>query len=151
MKKQPAVLQSQFNVRGFDQAIGLTSRAGDGNWSCGRPPVLGVRLDRFHDQVEFVGAVDLSEHAIVLVWCDDQGAREVIQAVDPAGGLVEHEEDHAGAVFHPLGQKQMVGAEVEHGRRKWNGGGTHPRPIGSAVEGFTRRTPPVRAIAQSGA
>lgn len=25
------------------------------------------------------------------------------------------------------------------------------RPIGSAVEGFTRRTPPVRAIAQSGA
>jgi hypothetical protein len=45
----------------------------------------------------------------------------------------------------------MIGAEIEHERKKWNGGGIHPRPIGSAVEGFTRRTPPVRAIAQSGA
>jgi hypothetical protein len=27
--------------------------------------------------------------------------------------------------------------------KKGNGGGWHPRPIGSAVEGFTRRTPPV--------
>jgi len=113
--------------------------------------VLGVRLDRFQDQVKFVGAVDLSEHAIVLAWCDDQGAREVIQAVHPVGGVVQHEEDHAGAVFHALEQEQMIGAEVEHEVKKGNGGGTHPRPIGSAVEGFTRRTPPVRAIAQSGA
>jgi hypothetical protein len=37
-------------------------------------------------------------------------------------------------------------AEVERGSA-----GSAPRLIGSAVEGFTRRTPPVRAIAQSGA
>ena len=77
--------------------------------------------------------------------------REVIQAVGPVGGVVQHEEDHAEAVFHPLQQEQMIGAEVEHGdggqgmERGWD------RPMGSAVEGFTRRTPPVRAIAQSGA
>jgi hypothetical protein len=67
--------------------------------------VLGVRLDRFHDQAGFVGAVDLSEHAIVLAWCNDQLAREVIRAVDPAGRVVEHEQDPAGAVFHPLEQE----------------------------------------------
>jgi len=80
--------------------------------------VLGVQLDRFHYQVEFVGAVDLSEHAIVLLWFNDQRAREVIQAVDAAGGVIKHQEDHAGAVFHPLEQEQMIGAEIEHGIQK---------------------------------
>src|ERR1700688_2963096 len=43
----------------------------------------------------------------------------------------------------------MIGAEVEHRETKERE--RNSRPIRSAVEGLTRRTPPVGVIAQSGA
>jgi hypothetical protein len=42
------------------------------------------------------------------------GFGEVVEAVDPAGGVVLHEEHDTGAVFHTRKQEQMIGAEVEH-------------------------------------
>jgi hypothetical protein len=42
------------------------------------------------------------------------GFGEVVEAVDPAGGIVLHEEHDAAAVFHTRKQEQMIGAEVEH-------------------------------------
>ena len=34
--------------------------------------MFGVRLDGLDHQIEFVGAVDLSGHAVILVWRDDR-------------------------------------------------------------------------------
>jgi hypothetical protein len=42
------------------------------------------------------------------------GFGEVVEAVDPAGGVVLHEEHDTGAVLHTREQEQMIGAEVEH-------------------------------------
>jgi len=42
------------------------------------------------------------------------GFGEVVEAVDPAGGVVLHEEHDTAAVFHTRKQEQMIGAEVEH-------------------------------------
>jgi len=80
--------------------------------------VFGVHLDRLDDQVQFVRTVDLSRHAVVLVWRDLLGFGEVVQAVDPAGRVVLHEEHDTGSVFCPREQEQMVGAEIEHGSRR---------------------------------
>jgi hypothetical protein len=45
------------------------------------------------------------------------GFCEVIQAVDPVGGVILHEEHDTGSVFCPREQEQMIGAEVEHGSK----------------------------------
>jgi hypothetical protein len=79
--------------------------------------VFGVHLDRLDDQVQFVRTADRSRHAVVLAWRDLLGFSEVVQAVDPVGGVVLHEEHGTGSVFCPREQQQMVGAEVEHGSR----------------------------------
>jgi hypothetical protein len=113
--------------------------------------VLGIRLDQFDHQVEFVGAVDFSRNAVVGVWLQGVGFGEVMQAINTASGMVEHHEDRSRAVFRPREQGEMVGAEVEHRDEGERERGKRSRLIGSAVEEFTRRTPPVRAIAQSGA
>ena len=63
--------------------------------------MFGVHLDRLDDQVQFVRTVDLSRHAMVLTWRDRLGFGEVIQAVDPAGGVALHEEHDTGSVFCP--------------------------------------------------
>ena len=73
-----------------------------------------VHLDGLHNQVKFVRAVHLARHAVVLVWRDLEGSGEIVQAVDPARGVISHEEHDTGAVFRPREQEQMVGAEVEH-------------------------------------
>ena len=73
-----------------------------------------VHLDRLDDQVQFVRTVDLSRHAVVLAWRDLLGFVEVVQAVDPVGRVILHEEHDTGSVFCPREQEQMIGAEVEH-------------------------------------
>ena len=73
-----------------------------------------VHLDGLHNQVEFVRAIDLARHAVVLVWRDLEGSGEVVQAVDPARGVVSHEEHDTGAVFRPRYESEMIGAEVKH-------------------------------------
>ena len=64
------------------------------------------------------------------------GFGEVVQAVDPAGGVVLHEEHDTGAVFHTRKQEQMIGAEVEHKEGNQRAGVVAPAPVGSAVEGL---------------
>ena len=73
-----------------------------------------VPPDRLDNQVEFVRTVDLSRHAVVWAWRDLLGFGEVVQAVDPARGVISHEEHDTGAVFRPREQEQMIGAEVKH-------------------------------------
>jgi hypothetical protein len=75
--------------------------------------VFGVHLDGLDDQVQFVRTVDLSRHAVVLAWRDLLGFGEVIQAVDPAGRVVLHEEHDTGSRFCPREQEQIIGAEFE--------------------------------------
>jgi hypothetical protein len=92
-----------------------------------------VPLDGLDDQVEFVGAVDLARDAVVAVRRDLMGFGEVVQAIDPASGVISHEKHDAGAVFRPGYEGEMIGAEVEHGE---TGSRKIPAPIVSAVEGL---------------
>ncbi len=98
-----------------DHCIELFLRAIDGIKSIGEPRTFRVPLDGLDDQVELVGAVDLARDAVIGVWSDVLGFGEVIQAVDPASGVICHEEHDTGTVFRPGEQNEMVGAEVEHG------------------------------------
>ena len=63
-----------------------------------------IRFDRLDDQVEFIGAVDFPEHAVEVVWRDDPGFCEVVEAIDALGMVVFHDEYDAGAAFR--GQSQ---------------------------------------------
>ena len=76
--------------------------------------VFVVRLDGLDHEIEFVGAVDFPEHAVILARREELGFGEVVQAINPAGRVIDHEEHKTGAVFRPREQEQMVGAEVEH-------------------------------------
>jgi len=76
--------------------------------------VFCVHLDRLDDQVQFVRTVDLSRHAVVLAWRDLLGFVEVVQAVDPVGRVILHEEHDTGSVFCPREQTSEFGAGVEH-------------------------------------
>jgi hypothetical protein len=95
--------------------------------------MLRVPLDGLDNQVEFVGTVDLARDAVIGVSRDLMGFGEVIQAIDPASGVISHEKHDAGAVFRPGYEGEMIGAEVEHGE---NGSRKIPAPIVSAVEGL---------------
>jgi hypothetical protein len=106
-------------IRGFSMPLyslhSRPTRAIGRNRSIGRPRVVAVRLDGLDHEIEFIGAVDLPGHAVILVWCDEVGFGEVVQAIDPADRVIFHEEHNTGAVFHPREQEQRIGAEVEHG------------------------------------
>ena len=99
--------------------------------------MFGVPLDGLDDQVQFVGAVDFPGHAVVFAWGDQVRTGEVVEAVDPAGRVVLHEEHDTAAIFHPGEQQQMIGAEVEHADKEPESGSREaPAPAGSAVEGL---------------
>jgi hypothetical protein len=66
--------------------------------------MFDVRLEGLDHQVEFIGAIDLPEHAVVLVWRDDLGFGEVVQAVNAASRVISHDEYNTRAVFHPREQ-----------------------------------------------
>ena len=70
-----------------------------------------------------------------MVRRDWLGFSEVIQAVDPVGGVVLHEEYDTAAAFHIREQWQMIGAEVKH--RKKNQEREWDSLAGSAVEELT--------------
>jgi len=89
--------------------------------------VLGIRLDRFDHQIEFIGAVDLARNAVVGAWLHGVGFGEVMQAINAVSGMVEHHEDCAGVVFRPREQGEVVGAEVEH-EQKLRGGAREALP-----------------------
>ena len=94
--------------------------------------MLRVQLDGLDHQVKFVGAVDLTRHAVIVVWRDDPGFSEVIQLVNPSSRIVFHDEHDTAAAFRPREQNEMIGAEVEHE----SGQGRKPGPASSAVEGL---------------
>ena len=77
-----------------------------------------VRADRFDDEVESVGAVDLARYAVGHVGPDELGFGEVIEPVDSLRIAVLHEEHGIRRVFRPRDQEEMIGAEVEHGGEK---------------------------------
>jgi hypothetical protein len=104
--------------------------------NCGTSAVLGIRLHGLDNQVQFVGAVDLSRYAVVLTQCGYVGFGEVMQPVNATCRVIPHEQDGTGAVFHPGEQEQVVGAEVEHRGEDLSAGAEAPAPIGSAVEGL---------------
>ena len=67
--------------------------------------MFGVPLERLDDQVQFVRAVYLARHAVVFAWDDVVGPGEVVEALDPVGKVVLHEEHDSAAIFHP-GEQQ---------------------------------------------
>ena len=75
-----------------------------------------VRLDGLDDQVELVGAVDLSRYAVIAVRQDLLGFGEVVQPIDPVREVISHDEHDTRAIFRPRDQSEMIGAEVEHER-----------------------------------
>ena len=77
--------------------------------------MFGVDLDRIEHQIEFVGRVDFTRHAIELVRCDEKGFGEIIEAINPLGVMVFHDEHRALEAVRPGEQGQMIGAEVKHG------------------------------------
>jgi hypothetical protein len=76
---------------------GLSLRAVNRIKSNGRPIVLGIRLDRFDHQLEFVGAVDLARNEIAEIWLHAVGFGEVVQAINGMIGMVELEEDRTAS------------------------------------------------------
>ena len=89
--------------------------------------MLGVVFDRFQDQIEFVGTVDLARDAVVGVWLHGVGFGEVIQGINAASRMVEHEENRTGTVLRPREQGEVIGAEVEH-EAKVRGGAREALP-----------------------
>ena len=54
--------------------------------------MFGVRPDRFDNQVESIGTVDLARYAAGLAGPDEQGFAEVVQPVDTLGIEVPQQE-----------------------------------------------------------
>jgi len=63
--------------------------------------VLGVQLDGLDHEIEFIGAVDLPEDAVVLARRGRVGLGEVMQPIYAASRVISHEQDRTGAVFRP--------------------------------------------------
>ena len=93
-----------------------TSRAVSMSMKFGAPGVLGVQPDRFDNEVESIGAVDLARYAVGLAGPDEQGFAEVVQPVDAQGIEVLQQEHRTCRALRPREQEQMIGAEVKHGR-----------------------------------
>jgi hypothetical protein len=78
---------------------GGTSRAVSRNRNCGDPAVFRVQADRFDDEVEFIGAVDLAHYAVGHTGPDELGFGEVIEPVNPLRIAVLHEEHGVRRIF----------------------------------------------------
>jgi hypothetical protein len=58
-----------------------------------------VRLDRLDNEIEFIGAVDLPGHAVILAWRDGVGFGEVIEPVNAPRRVISHDEHNTRAAF----------------------------------------------------
>ena len=94
-----------------------------------------VQADRFDDEIELIGAVDLARYAVGHVGPDELGFGEVIEPVNPLRIAVPHEEHGIRRIFRPRDQEEMIGAEVEHGREQKEREGELPLRLVSAVVG----------------
>jgi hypothetical protein len=78
-----------------------TSRAFNMNGSNGSPAAFRVQADRFDDEIEFVGAVDLARYTIGHTGPEEVGFGEVIEPVNPPRIAVLHEDHGVRRVFRP--------------------------------------------------
>ena len=83
--------------------------------------MFGVRPDRVDHEEQFVGAVDLARYTISHVGPDELGFGEVIEPVNALRVAILQQEHRARTVFRPREQEQMIGAEVEHGKKTKSG------------------------------
>ena len=97
------------------------SRAVSKNRISGMPGVFGVRPDRVDHEVKFIGAVDLARYAIGHVGPDELGFGEVIEPVNALRVAILQQEHCTRRVFRPREKEQMIGAEVEHGKKGGDG------------------------------
>jgi hypothetical protein len=71
--------------------------------------VSNVRLDGLDNEIEFIGAVDLPGHAVVLAWRNGLGFGEVIEPVNAPRRVISHDEHNTIGAFGPLEQEQVIG------------------------------------------
>ena len=76
--------------------------------------MLGVEPDRFDDEVEFVGAIDLARYLVGHSGADEQGFGEVMEPVNALRIAILEQEHGTTRIFRPRDQEEMIGAEVEH-------------------------------------
>jgi hypothetical protein len=105
-------------LEGVGSTHGGTSRAVSMSMNGGNTAVFRVRADRFDNQVEFIGAVDLACDAVGHIGPDELGFREVIEPVNALGIAVPHKEHGVRRVFRPRDEDEVIGAEVEHEGQK---------------------------------
>jgi hypothetical protein len=89
--------------------------------------MLGVELDGFDHQVQFVGAVDLARDAVGCACLEAVGFGEVMQPIDPLGVAVQKQQHTLACVWGWPNDRS--------GRRRK----AAPAPIRSAVEGLAGR------------
>ena len=77
--------------------------------------MFGVRLDRFNDEVEFIGAIDLARYAVGHSGPDELGFCKVMNPVNALRIEVLHQEHRARRIFRPREEEEMIGAEIKHG------------------------------------
>ena len=77
--------------------------------------MLDIDPDRLEHEVKLIGTVDLAAHALDVVLRDDAGFGEVIQASDSFSIAALHHEYRALGRFRFGEEREVVGANVEHG------------------------------------
>jgi hypothetical protein len=87
-------------------------------------------VNRLDHEIELVGAVDLALHTIGHAGPDELGFGEVIEPINATCIAVLHEEHGVRRIFRPRDQNEVIGAEVEHRRKK---GGSDKLPPASAA------------------
>ena len=98
--------------------------------------MFAARLDGLDHEITFLGTVDLPGHAVILAWREDVGFGEVVQPINPSRRVVSHDEHNTGAVFRPLEQDEIIGAEVEHRRRTGEREPQLPHPLAAPLRGY---------------
>jgi hypothetical protein len=103
-----------FSLHDFGYSIAMPPAPSTGARAFESGLCLVSGLMGLDDQIQFVGAVDLPKHAVILARRENVGFAEVMQPVNTARRVISQDQHGTGAVFGPREQKQMIGAEVEH-------------------------------------
>lgn len=77
--------------------------------------MFGVRLDRFDDEVEFIGAIDLARYAVGHSGPDELGFCKVMNPINTLRIEVLHQKHRTRRVLRPREEEEMIGAEIKHG------------------------------------
>ena len=104
----------------------------------GRSTVLGVEANRFDDEVEFVGTVDFARYTVRHAGLNVLSFGEVMEPVNTLRIAVLQQEHCARTIFRPREKEEMIGAEVEHERRKETRSGSRCdlRPLAAPLRGY---------------